>query len=152
MPFALKDVPATFQRLIDCVWVVLDGVELFVWGNNIIVYPTTLDEHVLKDLSFVQVAFRLWIPLTIWKVHLPCDESGLSLETDDSSLNLAMECCWGSRVAESLCGRASCPMHRRRLIVIFPNRRFSATWELERHSVDKLEPVFAERGRKRPPP
>ena len=45
MPFGLKGAPATFQRLMDRVLVGLQGVELFVYIDDIVVYAATLDEH-----------------------------------------------------------------------------------------------------------
>ena len=45
MPFGLKGAPASFQRLMDRVLIGLQGVELFVYIDDIVVYASTLDEH-----------------------------------------------------------------------------------------------------------
>lgn len=48
MPFGLKNAPATFQRLMDTVLTGLQGIELFVYLDDIVVYASSLREHELK--------------------------------------------------------------------------------------------------------
>lgn len=48
MPFGLKNAPATFQRLMDSVLMGLQGTELFVYLDDIVVYARSLDEHEAK--------------------------------------------------------------------------------------------------------
>lgn len=48
MPFGLKNAPATFQRLMDLVLSGLQGQELFVYMDNIVIYATSLEEHERK--------------------------------------------------------------------------------------------------------
>ena len=48
MPFALKNAPATFQRLMDLVLSGLQGQELFVYMGGIVLYATSLEEHARK--------------------------------------------------------------------------------------------------------
>jgi len=48
MPFGLKNAPATFQRLMDNVLSDLQGNELFVYMNDIIIYARSLKEHEIK--------------------------------------------------------------------------------------------------------
>ena len=69
MPFGLKGAPATFQRLMDRVLVGLQGVELFVYIDDIVVYASTLDEH-------DQQIFRLFKRLS---------EAGLRLQPEKCS-------------------------------------------------------------------
>ena len=45
MPFGLKNAPATFQRLIDRVFTGLQGLELFVYMDDIVIYARSLKEH-----------------------------------------------------------------------------------------------------------
>ena len=48
MPFGLKNAPATFQRLMDLVLSGLQGQELFVYMDDIVLYTTSLEEHARK--------------------------------------------------------------------------------------------------------
>lgn len=56
MPFGLNNAPATFQRLIDKVLNDLQGVELFVYLDDIVIYSSSLTEHAHK---FNKLADRL---------------------------------------------------------------------------------------------
>ncbi|KAL6421421.1 hypothetical protein ACFW04_013882 [Cataglyphis niger] len=56
MPFGLKNAPATFQRLMDQVLSGLQGSELFVYLDDIVLYASSLREHVIK---FDKLAERL---------------------------------------------------------------------------------------------
>ncbi|CAK9834654.1 Retrovirus-related Pol polyprotein from transposon 17.6 [Anthophora retusa] len=48
MPFGLKNAPPTFQRLMDQVLTGLQGTELFVYLDDIVVYSSSLREHEIK--------------------------------------------------------------------------------------------------------
>ncbi|XP_033363072.1 uncharacterized protein LOC117241209 [Bombus vosnesenskii] len=48
MPFGLKDAPATFQRLMNSILSGLQGIELFVYLDDIVIYSTSLQEHEIK--------------------------------------------------------------------------------------------------------
>jgi len=48
MPFCLKNAPATFQRLMDNVLSSLQGIELFVYMDDIVIYARSLQEHTVK--------------------------------------------------------------------------------------------------------
>jgi len=48
MPFGLKNAPATFQRLMDNVLSGLQGNELFVYMDDIVIYARSLKEHEVK--------------------------------------------------------------------------------------------------------
>ncbi|CAK9796615.1 Retrovirus-related Pol polyprotein from transposon 17.6 [Anthophora quadrimaculata] len=56
MPFGLKNAPATFQRLMDSVLSGLQGNELFVYLDDIVIYASSLSEHKYK---FNKLAERL---------------------------------------------------------------------------------------------
>lgn len=56
MPFGLKNAPATFQRLMDRILSGLQGLELFVYLDDIVVYASSLKEHAQK---FNKLAERL---------------------------------------------------------------------------------------------
>ena len=45
MPFGLKNAPATFQRCMDLVLSGLQGVELFVYMDDIVLYANSIEEH-----------------------------------------------------------------------------------------------------------
>ncbi|KAL6419359.1 hypothetical protein ACFW04_011440 [Cataglyphis niger] len=48
MPFGLKNAPATFQQLMDNVLSGLQGNELFVYMDDIVIYARSLKEHEVK--------------------------------------------------------------------------------------------------------
>lgn len=48
MPFGLKNAPATFQRVMDLVLSGLQGIELFVYMDDIVIYADSLEEHARK--------------------------------------------------------------------------------------------------------
>ena len=48
MPFGLRNAPATFQRLMDRVLTGLQGIELFVYMDDIVIYASSLKEHTSK--------------------------------------------------------------------------------------------------------
>lgn len=56
MPFGLKNAPVTFQRLIDVVLSGLQGVEMFVYLDDIVIYAKSLADHAIK---FAKLAERL---------------------------------------------------------------------------------------------
>ena len=45
MPFGLKSAPATFQRMMDTVLSGLQGVEMFVYMDDIVIYAKSIQEH-----------------------------------------------------------------------------------------------------------
>jgi len=45
MPFGLKNAPATFQRLMDQVLAGLQGTDVFVYLDDIVLYASSLTEH-----------------------------------------------------------------------------------------------------------
>ena len=54
MPFGLKNAPATFQRLMDKVLSGLQGVEIFVYMDDIVIYAHSLEEHTRKLKNLLQ--------------------------------------------------------------------------------------------------
>jgi len=50
IPFGLKNAPATFQQLMDLVLSGLQGEELFVYMDDIVIYATSLEDHEKKYL------------------------------------------------------------------------------------------------------
>ena len=48
MPFGLRNAPATFQRLMDSILTGLQGTELLVYMDDIVIYASSLREHDLK--------------------------------------------------------------------------------------------------------
>ena len=65
MPFGLKNAPATFQRVMDCILRDLIGVCCFVYMDDIIIYSSSLQEHaynlaqVLKRLRDARLKIQL---------------------------------------------------------------------------------------------
>ena len=56
MPFGLCNAPATFQRLMDHTLTGLQGTEMFVYLDDIVLYASSLTEHLIK---FKKLAHRL---------------------------------------------------------------------------------------------
>jgi len=54
MRFGLKNAPATFQRLMDNVLSGLQGNELFVYMDDIVIYARSLKEHEIKFNKLMQ--------------------------------------------------------------------------------------------------
>lgn len=56
MPFGLRNAPATFQRLMDQVLSGLQGLEMFVYMDDIVIYASSLREH---DIKIAKLMARL---------------------------------------------------------------------------------------------
>lgn len=56
MPFGLKNAPATFQRLMDRVLTGMQGIEIFVYLDDIVLYASSLREH---EIKFEKLANKL---------------------------------------------------------------------------------------------
>jgi len=56
MPFGLKNALATFQRLTDLVLTGMQGNEIFVYLDDIVLYSSSLTKHAIK---FEKLATRL---------------------------------------------------------------------------------------------
>jgi len=54
MPFGLKNAPAIFQRLMDNILMGLQGNELFVYMDDIVIYARSLQEHATKFKQLMQ--------------------------------------------------------------------------------------------------
>lgn len=54
MPFGLKNAPATFQRLMNSVLSGLQGIECFVYLDDIVVYASSLEEHATKLIKIFE--------------------------------------------------------------------------------------------------
>lgn len=65
MPFGLKNSPACFQRCIDKALVGLQGVTLFVFIDDIVIYSQTLEEHEIKFRELMErlVKYNLKVQL-----------------------------------------------------------------------------------------
>ncbi|CAK9832809.1 Retrovirus-related Pol polyprotein from transposon 297 [Anthophora retusa] len=56
MPFGLRNAPSTFQRLMDSVLSGLQGNEMFVYLDDIVIYASSMTEH---NIKFRKLADRL---------------------------------------------------------------------------------------------
>lgn len=76
MPFGLKNAPATFQRLMDRVLSGLQGIELFVYMDDIVIYASSLEEHSLKLKSLLSRLQSAGLALSPEKCHFLRREIG----------------------------------------------------------------------------
>ena len=53
MPFGLKNAPATFQRVMNQVLSGLQGIELFVYMDDIVIYAQNLEDHTRKLIALL---------------------------------------------------------------------------------------------------
>ena len=58
MPFRLKNVPATFQQLMNTVLLGLQGLQCFVYLDDIVIHASDIQEH---EVKFRNVFNRLWL-------------------------------------------------------------------------------------------
>ncbi|XP_063994529.1 uncharacterized protein LOC135172231 [Diachasmimorpha longicaudata] len=69
MPFGLKNAPPTFQRMMDKVLIGLQGKELFVYMDDIVIYSQTLEEHVRKFQNLSERLRKAGLQLEPDKCH-----------------------------------------------------------------------------------
>ena len=70
MLFGLKNASATFQRAMDQVPTGLQGIELFVYMDDIVIYATSLEEHSRKLKSLLARLKTLGLALQPEKCYL----------------------------------------------------------------------------------
>ena len=76
MPFGLKSAPATFQRMMDLVLSGLQGVEMFVYMDDIVIYAKTLEEHNQKLTKLLGRFKTAGLVLQPDKCRFMCKEIG----------------------------------------------------------------------------
>ena len=76
MAMGLKGAPPTFQRLMDRLLVGLQGTELFVYIDDIVVYAATLDEHDQKIFRLFKRLSEAGLRLQPEKCTFLADEVG----------------------------------------------------------------------------
>ncbi|XP_051153378.1 uncharacterized protein LOC127287824 [Leptopilina boulardi] len=74
MPMGLKNSPATFQRLMDQVLLGLQGVELFVYLDDIVIHAENLQEHGTKVKRLLQRLKEANLTLQPEKCEFLCRE------------------------------------------------------------------------------
>ena len=48
MPFGLKNSPATFQRQVDALFKGMQGTDVFIYIDDLIIFSKTIEEHINK--------------------------------------------------------------------------------------------------------
>lgn len=76
MSFGLKTAPATFQRMMDLVLSGLQGVEMFVYMDDIVVYAKTIEEHNQKLTKLLGRLKTAGLVLQPDKCRFLCKEIG----------------------------------------------------------------------------
>ena len=56
MPFGLRNSPATFQRQIDTLFKGMQGTDVFIYIDDLIIFSETIEEHIEK---FERLAQRM---------------------------------------------------------------------------------------------
>ena len=94
MPFGLRNAPATFQRLMDRVFSGLQGIELFIYMDDIVIYAKSLKEHNQKLEKLVGRLKTAGLVLQPEKCHFLRKEIGYLGHT--ISEKLRGRCCFES--------------------------------------------------------
>jgi len=74
MPFELKNAPATFQRLMDQVLSGLQGNDMFVYLDDIVIYATSLTEQRIKFNKLAKRLRKAYLQLQPDKCEFLCKE------------------------------------------------------------------------------
>lgn len=70
MPFGLKNAPSTFQRIMDHVLRDLIGTVCLVYMDDIIVFSTSLQEHIV-NLGSVRSPWKVQFENLIGQIRVP---------------------------------------------------------------------------------
>ena len=69
MPFGLTNAPATFQRLMECVLAGLSGEECLIYLDDIIIFSSSFDDHLVRLTSVLQRLREAGLKLKPAKCH-----------------------------------------------------------------------------------
>ena len=69
MPFGLTNAPATFQRLMECVLAGLSGEQCLIYLDDIIIFSSSFEEHLVRLVSVLQRLRQAGLKLKPAKCH-----------------------------------------------------------------------------------
>lgn len=69
MSFGLSNSPSTYQRMVDIVLSGLQGIEIFIFMDDTIIYSQTLEEHMLKLRKVLERFKNAGLTLQTEKCH-----------------------------------------------------------------------------------
>ena len=69
MPFGLTNTPATFQRLMECVLAGLSGEQCLIYLDDIIIFSSSFEEHLVRLVSVLQRLRQAGLKLKPAKCH-----------------------------------------------------------------------------------
>ena len=77
MPFGLKNAPATFQRLMNTILMGQQGIDYFVYLDDLVIFGTNLKEHNIRLRKVMKKLLGIQPKITARKMFISVQRSGI---------------------------------------------------------------------------